>query len=64
MVLSGVSSGRMGHGIHGSGGCRALRFSRLVCNKVVVTAKIPLQTTHLLFSEVPFTESSGELCYF
>lgn len=61
-VLCGVFSGHMGSmrvmvtGLSG--------FPSSFCNKEVVTAKIPLPTTHLLFSKVPFTESSGELCYF
>ena len=36
VVLSGVSSGHMDHEIHKSG-CMALRFSKLICNKEVVT---------------------------
>lgn len=37
MVLSGVFSGHMDHGIRESDGCTALRFSKLICNKEVVT---------------------------
>lgn len=46
-------------------GFTALRLSKLIGSKESSNhAKIPLQTTHLLFSKVPFTESCGELCYF
>lgn len=37
LVLPGVSSGHVDHGIHESGACTALRFSRLSCNREVVT---------------------------
>lgn len=64
-VLSRVSSGHMDHGILETDAFMALRLSELIGSKESSNhAKIPLQTTHLLFSEVPFTESSGELCYF
>jgi len=36
-VGAGVSSVHMDHGIRGIDGCMALRFSKLICNKVVVT---------------------------
>lgn len=65
VVLSGISSGHMDHGIHETDGFMALRLSKLIGSKESSNhAKFPLQTTHLLFSKVPFTESSGELCYF
>lgn len=65
VVLSGISSGHMDHGIHETDGFMALRPSKLFGSKESSNhAKFPLQTTHLLFSKVPFTESSGELCYF
>lgn len=37
VVPSGVSSGHMDREIHESDGCTALRFSKLICNKEVVT---------------------------
>lgn len=65
VLLSGVSSGHRDHGIHQTDGFLPLRLFRLIGSKESRNhAKIPPQTTHLLFSKVPFTESSGELCYF
>lgn len=61
----GLSSGHVAHEIPQTDGFMALRLSRLIGSKQSSNqAKIPLQTTHLFFSKVPFTESSGELCYF
>lgn len=50
MVLCGVSSGHMDHGIHESDGCRPLRFSKLICNREVVTVLkfLPKQLTFYL----------------
>lgn len=37
LVLPGVSSGHVDYGIHESGACMPLRFSKLACNREVVT---------------------------